>query len=175
MTPFLSFRSGRHSVASQQKVKDYPLIDTFPALIATELPIIPVRAVRVNPAGADNGQQYPWSSGGPLLAVSAPGKGECLGGGATGTALATAYTAGLVAYLLSLRDVGEYLRAGMGDGAMPASVRQHLRETAFWRVEGAWPVFDEEKYTIWNGLDSETATWMGPNAPPPDPPLLKNK
>lgn len=165
--------AGGNSVSSRQKMDDYPLIDTFPALIATTLPIIPVGAVHVDPAGATNGQRYPWSYGGPLLAVSAPGKGECLGGAATGTALAAAYAAGLVAYLLGLRDVGEYLRAGMGDGVMPASVRQHLRETAFSRFEGAWPVLDEEKYTIWNGLDSETVNWMGPNVPPPDPPLLK--
>lgn len=132
-------------------------------------------AVRVNPGGADNGQRYPWSLGGPLLAVSAPGKGECLGGTASGTAIATLYAAGLIAYLLSLRDVGEYLRAGMGDGVVPESVKQHLRKTAFSRFEGSWPVFLEEQYTIWNGLDSETANWMGPYVPPPDPPLLKNK
>lgn len=166
--------AGQDPISSQQ-TQDYPLIDTFPALLATILPIITVGAVKVNPAGPDNGQRYPWSDGGPLLAVSAPGNGACLGGTATGTALATAYTAGLVAYLLSLRDVGEYLRMGMGDGIMPASVRQHLRETAFSRFEGAWPVFDEEKHTIWNGLDSETANWMGPNVPPPPSPLLKNK
>lgn len=132
---------GQDSVFTQKKADDYPPINTFPALIAAELPIITVGAVRVNPGGADNGQRYPRSPGGPLLAVSAPGKGECLGGTASGTALATAYAAGLVAYLLSLRDVGEYLRAGMGDGVVPASVKQHLRKTAFSRFEGSWPVF----------------------------------
>lgn len=142
-----------------ERTRDYPLIDTFPAFLAITLPIVTVGAVHVNPASPDNGERYRWSHGGPTLAVSAPGRGTCLGGTATGSAIASAYAAGLVAYLLGLRDMGNYLR--MGDGGLSASVKQHLRDTAFSRNEGSWPAFDEEKYTIWNGLDSETANWMG--------------
>ena len=143
----------------------YADITTLPVLLSLEHDIITVGAVLAsNEALGDltNGQRFPWSRGGPALTVSAPGNGICMGpfGGEVdistgGDGISTAIVTGLVAYILSLPDLGDSMRAEVDT---PEVVIRWLKLMSYRR-------FQAQK-SVWNGLDSETdagefENWMG--------------
>lgn len=128
-------------------------IDTLPALLSPKLPIIVVGGVNLY-----TGQTLPYSNGGRSLTVSAPGQVICAGrenGDATqvllGTSFAAPAVAGLVAYFLSLHDLGPILRKNTG--LVPEVVKQYIVESAYVRPGGT-------DKAIWNKID--------PDAPGPD-------
>lgn len=87
-------------------------IDTYPALLSRNNYIITVGSV-IASLGPNNGARYGWSPGGNVLTVSAPGDRACMGFGrgylvveALGNHISTGIVSGLVAYFLSLPDLG---------------------------------------------------------------------
>lgn len=143
----------------------YADITTMPALLSLEHNIITVGAVLASnePLGdLINGQRFPWSRGGPALTVSAPGNGQCMGpfGGEVdistgGDVISTAIVTGLVAYVLSLPDLGDSLRA---EANTPEAVIRWLRLMSYRRFQA--------QESVWNGLDSERGdeefeNWLG--------------
>lgn len=148
----------------------YADISTLPALLSLEHNIITVGAVLAStePVGdLMNGQRFPWSRGGPALTVSAPANGQCMGpfGGEVdistgGDVISTAIVTGLVAYILSLPDLGDSLRAEGKD--TPEAVIRWLKLMSYRRFQA--------QESVWNGLDSESdagefENWMGVNPP----------
>lgn len=149
-------------------------LETYPALWATQLPIIVVGAVDIF-----NGENPPWSYDGPELTVRGPAQGYCLGTKPAGTSVASAYVGGLVAYFLSLPDVGAYLR---GQGNVPRAMIEYIRRLSYSRSPS-----NARALAVWNGLDSSNAMakysyWIGdplkdievprndkPTAAPPTP------
>lgn len=123
--------------------------------------------------GISNGQRFPWSNGRDVT-VSAPGNGECFGPNNMGLShtsntISTAIVTGLVAYFLSLKTLGNTLRAA---ASTPAAVKDYLQLMSYNRYL-AQP-------SVWNGLDSndmrrQFVDWVGtppsknppPNIPPP--------
>lgn len=155
--------------AGGHRQESYTDITTMPALLSLEHNIITVGAVLASeePLGdLMNGQRFPWSRGGLALTVSAPGNGRCMGpfGGeveisAGGDVISTAIVTGLVAYILSLPDLGDSLRA---EANTPEAVIRWLKLMSYRR-------FQAQK-SVWNGLDSENdagqfESWLG-NPPP---------
>lgn len=103
----------------------YADIDSWPSLLAAEIDIITVgsvAAVRGDSKdglykGLSNGQRYPWSVGGELLTVNGPGNALCAGKEINtpvelveGSSISNAIATGLVAYFLSLEDLGGWFR-----------------------------------------------------------------
>ena len=134
---------------------------------ADNYPLIVVGAVDNQGKVAINpGKDKTFSQGGPKVTVWAPGKdvtcaahnqnGNKLD---TGTSPASAMTAGLVAYFLSLREHPPF---PVGGGNTAGNARNHLRNIARWiRPGGRDPA-------IWNGIDSlEGATNAAPTKPNP--------
>lgn len=123
--------------------------------------------------GISNGQRFPWSNGRDV-AVSAPGNGECFGPNNmglshTGNTVSTAIVTGLAAYFLSLKTLGNALRAAP---STPAAVKDYLQLMSYNRYLA--------QASVWNGLDSndlkrQFVDWVGtppsknppPNIPPP--------
>lgn len=143
----------------------YTDITTMPALLSLDQNIITVGAVLASnePLGdLINGQRFPWSRGGPALTVSAPGNGRCMSpfGGEVdistgGDVISTAIVTGLVAYALSLPDLGDSLRA---EANTPEAVIRWLRLMSYRRFQA--------QESVWNGLDSENdaaefENWLG--------------
>lgn len=140
-------------------------IDTYPALLSRTNDIITVGSV-IASIGPNNGARYSWSQGGDVLTVSAPGNAACMGFGwsylvveALGNHISTGIVSGLVAYFLSLPDLGERLRRQY---KTPKAVIDYLRSMSYRRYAA------EE--SVWNGLDSDDPTrwfdeWYG-NPPP---------
>ena len=121
-------------------------INMWPATAAGRYDIIVVGAVQ-----AHDRKELPWSRGGPFLTVSAPGMVRCalnqagsnyMGG--RGTHVAAAQVAGLVAYFLSLDDLGPTLRNNPGD--IPKWVKTYIRTVASYRKS------DDDVLAIWNLL-----------------------
>lgn len=122
-------------------------INMWPASAERRHNIIVVGAVNIR-----TGRTYPFSRGGPFLTVNAPGNVKCARNQAPGrffmtrigVDVATAQVAGLVAYLLSLDNVGPILRR---DPAMISlRVKYYIRNVAaYTRSNGDFP-------SIWNLL-----------------------
>lgn len=160
-------------------------ISTMPALLSLKYNIITVGAVlAASPSSSTssssssssstteqplfedlmNGQRFPWSRGGPALTVSGPGNGHCMGpfGGDVdiskgGDVISTAIVTGLVAYILSLPDLGEFLRAAAEENT-PEAVVRWLKLMSYRRFQA--------QESVWNGLDSESDVgefdnWIG--------------
>ena len=147
-------------------------IETYPALWATLLPIVVVGAVDIS-----TGENPSWSYDGPALTVRGPAQGYCLGQKPVGTSVASAYVGGLVAYFLTLPDVGAYLRA---QGNLPRALIEYLQRLSYSRSPS-----DTRALAVWNGLDASMALakysfWIGDPiqdveiiktaTPPPTPP-----
>lgn len=123
--------------------------------------------------GISNGQRFPWSNGRGVT-VSAPGNGECFGPNNmrlshTSNTISTAIVTGLAAYFLSLKTLGNALRAAP---STPAAVKDYLQLMSYNRYMA--------QASVWNGLDSndmnrQFVDWVGippsknppPNIPPP--------
>lgn len=115
----------------------------FPSSLAVSLPIVEVGA-----ADSKNGETFPWSSGDPLLTVTAPGVVLCAGleGGLVeqkGSSFAAAAVGGLAAYFLSLDDVGPMLRRKTSK--VPNAVKEYIVKIAYIRPRA-------KDRAIWNGL-----------------------
>lgn len=128
-------------------------LETYPALWATRLPIVVVGAVDIF-----TGENPPWSYDGPELTVRGPAQGYCLRTKPAGTSVASAYVGGLVAYFLSLPDVGAYLR---GQGNVPRAMIKYIRRLSYSRSPS-----NARALAVWNGLDSSNAMakysyWIG--------------
>lgn len=154
--------------AGGHRRESYTDITTMPALLSLEHNIITVGAVLAAspsnepPLGLGdldlmNGQRFPWSRGGPALTVSAPGNGKCMGPfgeelnySTGGDVISTAIVTGLVAYILSLPDLGDSLRA---EANTPEAVIRWLRLMSYRRFQA--------QESVWNGLDSERDAGAG--------------
>lgn len=129
------------------------VLETYPALWANRLPIIVVGAVDTS-----TGENPSWSYDGPELTVRGPAQGYCLNKKPVGTSVASAYVGGLVAYFLSLPDVGADLR---GQGNVPRAMIEYLRRLSYSRSPS-----NTQALAVWNGLDSSNAMttysyWIG--------------
>ena len=129
------------------------VLNSYPALWADRLPIVVVGAVDVF-----TGENPSWSYDGPQLTVRGPAQGYCLGENPVGTSVASAYVGGLVAYFLSLPDVGAHLR---GQDSVPIAMIEYLRRLAYSRSPS-----DTSALAVWNGLDASKAKqsysfWIG--------------
>lgn len=144
----------------------YVDVNTWPALFGQSNDIIVVGSVlaaTTSQDGLENGQLFPWSPGGEdQVTVFAPGNGACLGPGmrilndARGGNISTAIVSGLVAYLLSLPDLGEYFRQL---DLLPEGIAKYLQGLQYKRFAN--------QPSVWNGLDSEDSRdsfpqWMRP-------------
>ena len=152
-------------------------VDSPPKIWSADTyPLIVVGAVDNQGKVALNpGKTKSFSQGGPKVTVWAPGKdvtcaahdqnGNKLD---TGTSPASAMTAGLVAYFLSLREHPPF---PVGGGNTAGNARTYLKNTARWiRPEGRDPA-------IWNMIDSlegaaEDTNVTKPGSAPPAAPLL---
>lgn len=129
------------------------VVETYPALWGAQLPIVVVGAVDIF-----TGEDPPWSYDGPALTVRGPAQGYCLGQKPVGTTVASAYVGGLVAYFLSLPDVGAYLR---GQGSVPTAMIEYLRRLAYSRSPS-----NPRALAVWNGIDASKGKtkysfWIG--------------
>lgn len=132
----------------------YVDVNTWPALFGQSNDIIVVGSVlaaTTSQDGLENGQLFPWSPGGEdQVTLFAPGNGACLGPGrrvqsdARGGNISTAIVSGLVAYLLSLPDLGEYFRQL---DLLPERIAKYLQGLQYKRFAN--------QLSVWNGLDSE--------------------
>lgn len=154
----------------------YADINSWPSLLAAEVDIITVgsvAAVRGHSKdglhkGLSNGQRYPWSVGGDLLTVNGPGNALCAGKNintpvelAEGGSISHAIVTGLVAYFLSLEDLGGWFRR---QNRTPKAMIRYLKMMSYRRYV--------RELSVWNGLDSEDEAtsvdgWYG--TPIPDP------
>lgn len=140
----------------------------IPAAYSLDYDIITVGAVgAATPNDPNYGIKYPWSHGGPAITVHAPGNGRCavdkihnMDGfeDVTGTSIASAYTAGLVAYFLTLPDLGPHLRSASPN--IPKAVKEYVQAKAYARIAV------EPSPAIWNGIDAqdpkvEWEYWIG--------------
>ncbi len=136
------------SASGQDYRNDYPDISLWPAALASKYDIITAGSVQAR-GGSRNGESFPWSHGGEFLTVNAPGNGACANSNgeivnAEGDGFSSAVTSGLVAYFLSLPDLGDILRISKN---VPAAVKDYLQSMSYRR-------YMAEK-SIWNGLDGE--------------------
>lgn len=139
----------------------------IPATYSLDYDIITVGAVAAAPNDVNHGTKYPWSHGGPAVTVYAPGNGRCtvdkihnMDGfeDVTGTSIASAYTAGLIAYFLALPDLGPQLRSASPN--IPKTVKKYVQEKAYARNAV------DPRPAIWNGIDAqdpkvEWEYWIG--------------
>lgn len=100
-----------------------------------------------------NGRRYGWSHEAENVVVSAPGNGMRDNPSGfqvvDGTGVSTAIVTGLVAYFLSLPDLGNHLR---GFANIPQAVIQYLGYKSY-------PRFGAVE-SIWNGLDPQSIKTM---------------
>ena len=117
-------------------------VDSLPSSFSPMLPLIVVGGV-----DPDTGDRTMDSNFGLAVTVSAPGEVVCAsprdgsGWAKQGTSFAAPAVAGLVAYFLSLPDVGPTLR--QTPGLIPQVVKQYIMETAYIRP-------DATDKAIWN-------------------------
>lgn len=137
-----------------------------PSTYSLDFDIITVGAVSVK-SGPDYGIEFPWSHGGPAITVHAPGNGRCAVDiirrpegfeDVTGTSIASAYAAGLVAYFLGLPDLGPFLRRSWPE--IPKAVKEFIQSKAYARNTA------NPAHAIWNGLDAQDTKldwnyWIG--------------
>lgn len=107
-----------------------------------------------------NGQRLPWSPWGPEIVVAGPGNGLCASAHSRGILvegdiIASATVTGLVAYFLSLPDLGVWMRSKQN---LPESMISFLQLMSYARFPG--------QRSVWNGLDSLStrrryAFWYG--------------
>lgn len=117
----------------------------WPATTAGRHDIIVVGAVN-----ARSGRTYPFSRGGPFLSVNAPGLVHCAINRAGSRSymrriavdVATAQVAGLVAYLLSLDDLGPTLRQDVA--MIPRRVKNFITTAASYKRQ------EDDFRAIWN-------------------------
>ncbi|MCJ1346209.1 hypothetical protein MMC31_004424 [Peltigera leucophlebia] len=122
-----------------------------PASFSPKIPIISVGSVDIWGGALFSSPE------GPAITVSAPGLSvECaMGTGTagsqrlTGTSIAAPAVAGLIAYFLSLPDVGPMLR--QRPGSIPQAVKQYVIDMAYIRTHSSVK-------SIWNGLDGARDT-----------------
>lgn len=141
-------------------------VNTWPALFGQSNDIIVVGSVLAatkSQDGLENGKLFPWSPGGDdRVTEFAPGNGACQGPGkrilndARGGNISTAIVSGLIAYLHSLPDLGEYFRQLE---QLPEGIAKYLQGIQYKRLAN--------QLSVWNGLDSEDSRdsfprWMGP-------------
>lgn len=151
------------TASGQDERTDFPdSIDILPAKFASNHDIITVGAVYATDDPDTNGRRYGWSHGGENVVVSAPGSGMCVSSDdpsgfqvADGTGISAAVVTGLVAYYLSLPDLGNHLR---GFANIPQAVIQYLDYKSY-------PRFGAVE-SIWNGLDPQSTKtewqyWLG--------------
>lgn len=138
----------------------------IPSTYSLDFEIITVGAVSVK-NGPDYGVEFPWSHGGPAITVHAPGSGRCAVDiisrpegfeDVIGTSIASAYTAGLVAYFLGLPDLGPFLRRSWPE--IPKAVREFIQSKAYARNTA------NPARALWNGLDAQDTKldwnyWIG--------------
>lgn len=151
------------TASGQDERNDFPdTIDLLPAKFASDHDIITVGAVYATDDPDSNGRRYGWSHGAENVVVSAPGSGMCVSRDdpsgfqvADGTGISTTVVTGLVAYYLSLPDLGNHLR---GFDNIPQAVIQYLEYKSY-------PRFGAVE-SIWNGLDPQSTKtewqhWLG--------------
>lgn len=117
-----------------------------PASFSPNIPIISVGSVNVV------GDPSLFSPSGPSITISAPGDHiQCATGKGvrgshirSGTSLAAPAVAGLVAYFLSLPDIGPMLR--QSQNSIPQAVKQYLIDIGYVRSGST-------VRSVWNGLD----------------------
>lgn len=135
-------------------------IESWPALFADLLPLIVVGAV-----DPTNGKTYPWSPGGKLLTVTAPGNVLCqnelgvgmvLGGQRFGASFAAAMVTGMISTWLSDDELGDNLRTAGEEGAVANNVKRLIKELAWIRPGGTQP-------GVYNGV----LYYIDPDAWPP--------
>lgn len=95
-----------------------------------------------------NGQRLPWSRWGPEIVVAGPGNGVCAsarspGIRVEGDIIASATVTGLVAYFLSLPDLGVWMRSKEN---IPQGMIIFLQLMSYQRYPG--------QPSVWNGLDA---------------------
>lgn len=142
------------------------VITTIPARWSKIYDIVTVGAVyapdptqkqsRLNP----NGPRFLWSPWGPEIVVAGPGNGLCasahsLGIRVEGDIIASATVTGLVAYFLSLPDLGGWMRSAPN---LPQTMIGFLQLMSYERSPG--------QRSVWNGLDSTStrkrfSSWYG--------------
>lgn len=153
----------------------HSIINTWPALYADVDEIVTVGSVAA--AGRDwgdgrtfhgvqDGQRYPWSQGGPLLTVNAPGNALCLAAEpnsyiiAEGPAVSLAVVTGLIAYFLAQEDLHRWF---VRQRRTTKAVIDYIQMMSYPRFEG--------DMSVWNGLDAISGAqflpspWYG--TPPP--------
>lgn len=151
------------TASGQDERNDFPdTIDLLPAKFASDHDIITVGAVYATDDPDTNGKRYGWSHGAENVVVSAPGSGMCASATnpsgfrtADGTGISTTIVTGLVAYYLSIPDLGKHLR---GFDNIPQAVIQYLEYKSY-------PRFGAVE-SIWNGLDPQSTKtewqyWLG--------------
>lgn len=123
-------------------------IDSIPPTFSPKMPIIVVGAVSPH-----TGANLPFSNRGPPLTVSAPGQVRCADRRAgrysqtvAGSSFAAPAVAGLVAYFLSLHDVGPMLRRK--PHMIAQAVKQYIVDSAYVRPLGT-------DKAIWNNITPE--------------------
>ena len=122
------------------------IINTWPSLLASVYTILTVGSVMPS-QDLRNGMRYPWSKGGPLLRLNAPGRSICadlnnqfmdIEGGQISLGMVT----GLAAYFLSPPDVGRILRS---QDHTPQALLQYMQLMSYAKYEGT--------ESVWNGLN----------------------
>lgn len=95
-----------------------------------------------------NGQRLPWSCWGPEIVLAGPGNGVCASAQnpeiqVEADIIASATVTGLVAYFLSLPDLGQRMRSEQN---LPQNIISFLRLMSYSRFPGL--------PSVWNGLDA---------------------
>lgn len=142
---------------------NYVDIDTWPSLLAADYNILSVGSVRPT-LDSLNGNRFLWSKGGPLLRVQGPGISICAGRGqdaveAEGGNISQAIVTGLVAYFLSLPDIGNLLR---NYETTPKALIRYMQTMSYAKSDGT--------QSVWNGLSHDSTQerydhWFGEPAP----------
>lgn len=132
------------------------VITTVPARWSKLYDIITVGAVyagdptKTEEGPYSNGERFPWSCWGPEIVVSGPGNGLCASAQSReiqveGDIIASATVAGLVAYFLSLPDLGRWMRSRPNT---PQTMIRFLQLMSYARFPG--------QPSVWNGLNALT-------------------
>lgn len=130
------------------------VVTTVPARWSMLYDLITVGAVyaldptQIRARPYSNGQRLPWSRWGPEIVVAGPGNGLCASAQSPeirveGDIIASATVAGLVAYFLSLPDLGLWMRSQQNT---PRTVINFLQLMSYARFPG--------QPSVWNGLDA---------------------
>lgn len=137
--------AGGSEVDEENQIFD---INTYPQLFALD-PLYS-SMITVGAVSRETGTKFSWSKGTPGANVWAPGEAYCAYGyagasaaPASGTSVSAAIVAGLIAYLLSLKKVGDQLRQAEN---IPLAVLEYVQQFSQPR-DPAYP-------SVWNGLNS---------------------